>query len=450
MAPPRPLSPRSPRERVRSRGGSAHATSTELLRSPSDWYLTGFLVPEDDREPPPDELEGPGEGDDVQKEDADDEEPATKRPKLFPASMGMSVLLPPADEVDHVTAHVSFARYDVEWVEEDGQGGRGRKFWRRVPQPTQVLRVPLDPDAIREGISLLDTPKIRLEGRLATFEQALPGIAEGTRALSLFLVNRDGVQEDDLGRVGRTLFQVQLELECASGFVRRPEFHWSPKKKAARRGQQLDLFDRELADSLSEALAARERIAEFSRYDTAEANRDMRDAEDALSRLRLIGDVLIGAFFAEKKPKARETERKRRKGLIERWLLDERAIAAPEELVALAEQARARFIPFHWMLEFPEVFWAGRVDPLTGKAEEEPAYLDAVIGNPPFAGKNSIANAYDGAPILDWFKTLHPGAHGNADGTRSSPRTLATPSASFPTSAARRSTPHRSRPSTGT
>lgn len=203
-------------------GSNQHASSTELLRQPSDWYLTGFLVPETDREPPPDELEGPGEGDEVAKQDSDEEEQPTKRPKLFPASLGMSVLLPKDGDVTHVTARVSFARYVPEWVKEDGQPGRGKKYWRRVPQPTQEVVVPLDEEAIREGISLTDTPTIKLEGRLATFEQELPGIPKGTRALSLFLVNRDTLEDDELGRTGRTLFQVHLELECSAGFVQRP------------------------------------------------------------------------------------------------------------------------------------------------------------------------------------------------------------------------------------
>ncbi len=193
------------------------------------------------------------------------------------------------------------------------------------------------------------------------------------------------------------------------------EFHWSPKAKKKRKGEQLDLFDRELADSLNEALRARERIAEQSRHDTPEANRAMRDAmrdaDDALVRLRLIGDLLIGAFFSEAKDKAREQERKRRKGLVEQWLLDTEALHPPEELVALAEQTRRELRPFHWALEFPEVFWAGRVDPLTGTTDEEPAYLDAVIGNPPFAGKNVIAHSNaDG--YLDYLMARHPEVKG--------------------------------------
>ncbi len=205
-------------------GAHEHESSKELLRNPADWYLTGFLVPETDREPPPDELDGPGEGDDVPKDDSDEEEQPTKRPKLFPASMGMSVLLPPDADLTHVTARVSFARYVPEWTKDDGERGRGKKYWRRVPQPTEAVSIALDEAKVRAGHPLKNAPTVVLEGRLATFERDLPGIQKGTRALSLFVVNREPVHDDDLGRTGRTLFQVQLELECGGdGFLPRPD-----------------------------------------------------------------------------------------------------------------------------------------------------------------------------------------------------------------------------------
>ncbi|MGE3633994.1 MAG: hypothetical protein AB7P00_29105, partial [Sandaracinaceae bacterium] len=207
-----------------SAGADAHATSTELLRNPPDWYLTGFLVPETDREPPPDELDGPGEGDDVPKDDSNEEEQPTKRPKLFPASMGMSVLLPPDASITHLTARVSFARYVPEWIEKRAdQPGRGSKFWRRVPQPVEEVRIDLDDDKVKAGFPLRNAPTVVLTGRLASFDRDLPGIEKGTRALSLFVVNREPVLEDDRMRTGRTLFQVQLELECDAGFLPRPD-----------------------------------------------------------------------------------------------------------------------------------------------------------------------------------------------------------------------------------
>ena len=58
--------------------------------------------------------------------------------------------------------------------------------------------------------------------------------------------------------------------------------------------------------------------------------------------------------------------------------------------------------PFHWPIEFPEVF------------EGEDGGFDAIVGNPPFAGKNTISDM--GGPLyIPWLQALHADAHGNAD-----------------------------------
>lgn len=58
--------------------------------------------------------------------------------------------------------------------------------------------------------------------------------------------------------------------------------------------------------------------------------------------------------------------------------------------------------PFHWDIEFPEVF------------ERDNPGFDAVLGNPPYAGKNTYAKG--NAPgFPEWLQAIHPGAHGNAD-----------------------------------
>ena len=59
-------------------------------------------------------------------------------------------------------------------------------------------------------------------------------------------------------------------------------------------------------------------------------------------------------------------------------------------------------VPFHWWIEFPEVF------------DRERGGFDAIIGNPPFAGKNTLING-NREGYLDWLKTLHEESHGNAD-----------------------------------
>ena len=59
-------------------------------------------------------------------------------------------------------------------------------------------------------------------------------------------------------------------------------------------------------------------------------------------------------------------------------------------------------VAFHWEIEFPEVF------------ERENPGFDALVGNPPFAGKNSVSAA-NKAAYPAWLKELHEGSHGIAD-----------------------------------
>jgi len=58
--------------------------------------------------------------------------------------------------------------------------------------------------------------------------------------------------------------------------------------------------------------------------------------------------------------------------------------------------------PFHWEIEFPEVFAPDR------------GGFDAIVGNPPFAGKNTLING-NRAGYLDWLQTIHEEIYGNAD-----------------------------------
>ena len=122
-------------------------------------------------------------------------------------------------------------------------------------------------------------------------------------------------------------------------------------------------------------------------------------AERHLGELRLAGDAVIAAHFGA------ETDRARGQA-IER--IHDTATVTPALWAALREAAATlatgehTLRPFHWELEFPEVF-AG--------AE---AGFDAIVGNPPFAGKNTLL-AGNRPGYLPWLQVLHAGAHGNAD-----------------------------------
>ena len=203
-------------------GAQAHLTSRELLRQrPSAWYLTGFLVPEGNQESEEgdDEL---GVGDDVEADEAESEEQEPKQRKTFPASMGFSVLLPPADRLDSVEVTVSFARYAPEWIKEEGKQGPGRLHWRRALYGPKTVKVPLNPAIIARGIEIPETVGARLIGRLGTIEDGnRVGVETGTQALSLFLVNSQTLDENDK-RDEYTFFQVQMELRASEPLVPRP------------------------------------------------------------------------------------------------------------------------------------------------------------------------------------------------------------------------------------
>ena len=110
---------------------------------------------------------------------------------------------------------------------------------------------------------------------------------------------------------------------------------------------------------------------------------------------------MIAAFFAEDKPKARE----KRRATIESWVagkLGNRSGTKPRAAAATLANGRA---------SDSAVSLGGRV---SGGFRREIPGFDAIVGNPPFAGKNTII-AGNRDNYLPWLQTLHEGAHGNAD-----------------------------------
>ncbi len=80
-------------------------------------------------------------------------------------------------------------------------------------------------------------------------------------------------------------------------------------------------------------------------------------------------------------------------------LSDDSALLTISQKLRCSEKC---IIPFNWEIEFPEVF------------DRENSGFDAIVGNPPFAGKNTTINAH--APgYLDWLKEVYPESHGNSD-----------------------------------
>ncbi len=167
--------------------------------------------------------------------------------------------------------------------------------------------------------------------------------------------------------------------------------------------RQLPLVRESLAKQIAQAERLRGQLhALGDAGDPDEKARLHAEAMEALRAVRLGGDAAVAAFFERDRDKARETLRSEYAAEFEAVLQGARQASNLERSVeALAQGARG-LRPFHWELEFPEVFSRAR-----------PGF-DCVVGNPPFAGKNTLAAAnHEHYP--DWLKALHAESHGNAD-----------------------------------
>jgi hypothetical protein len=189
---------------------------------PSRWYLTGFLAPQGGRAPDIEDRDstddGLAAGSESSNEDAGSDEPEPKRPVRFPASMGLSVFLPPGDG-DSIHVAISYADYDKIEVPID-RDDKKKIGWKRVPYGPVPVTVPLDQKILqsKDGIPVPGSRGLVLKGELRTTE--MDGLEPGTRVLSLFLVNDRAPMDRD--RDTQFAFQVRMELTYERGFVSRP------------------------------------------------------------------------------------------------------------------------------------------------------------------------------------------------------------------------------------
>jgi hypothetical protein len=171
-------------------------------------------------------------------------------------------------------------------------------------------------------------------------------------------------------------------------------FHWDPEAPAWQEGFEA----MRIGDHLAAVADLREHIRTAGPDVLDVTLRDLwAAAECEMRTVRLFGNLAVAAFFEADGPKHRDAKRLAfgaaiANGTAERY----------EDHLSDLRQADPPLAPFHWEVEFPEVF--DRPNP----------GFDVIVGNPPFAGKNSVGAAnIDG--YLDWLKGLHEQSHGNAD-----------------------------------
>jgi hypothetical protein len=172
--------------------------------------------------------------------------------------------------------------------------------------------------------------------------------------------------------------------------------HWETSKPPTFVGKLV-------GDHLKTAEEGRALIRDHADGATEAELRPLLKAVDAkLEVARLIGDGVVSAFFYAGKPKERIKRLVEFQKAVQSHLGSTGWIDAVEPFAATLNIGAHPVTTFHWPVEFPEVF------------ARKGAGFDAIVGNPPFAGKNTIIAGHR-KNYLPWLQTLHEGAHGNAD-----------------------------------
>jgi hypothetical protein len=213
-------------------------------RRPSNWYLTGFLVPFE--APAPDDTASEQLDVATSGGAADDDttpERASTRRAPFPSAIGISLLIPAG--IDRVEVDVTWGDYtpdepppiipSAELVETQPATPEEPTSWTRRPRRERVVvrldtKDPMEvPDSGGLQLRLYVRPVRHTQGARPT------GLPDHTLAASIFLVNeRETTDPPDLAYA----FQAQLSVRCAAPFVTRPDL----------RGQQGGEWDDRVAE----------------------------------------------------------------------------------------------------------------------------------------------------------------------------------------------------------
>jgi hypothetical protein len=204
---------------------------------PSNWYLTGFLIPVGT---PPEKSSDADEDDEIDvvpttaglAEESNDERKAAQK-AYFPSSMGLSFLVP--NDARNITVAVRWGDYTP--TEIPGADGKPVSVWQRqaCKRDVPVTLAGINGEVVRDvpasgGLQFHFVERVIETGDL---NGKLP---EGTRSVSVFLVNhrKPNADKPDLAYV----FQAEIEVHSDSPFVPRPDL----------RGAQAAEWDEQVAD----------------------------------------------------------------------------------------------------------------------------------------------------------------------------------------------------------
>lgn len=182
---------------------------------------------------------------------------------------------------------------------------------------------------------------------------------------------------------------TRRQIEC---------FTWEAKPAAPL------LWEKEVRNRTQDALEERKKLlADGDTYESPKLKKQkLEKADEMLNLVRFIGDAAVAAFFAEDKDKAREAKRAELAERIADYLSKGGIKNRPTDEVKALRSGQFPATPFHWEIEYPEVF-----------DRENPGF-DCIVGNPPFLGGKRIGPAL-GENYAVWLSSFFTDTSRNVD-----------------------------------
>lgn len=155
-------------------------------------------------------------------------------------------------------------------------------------------------------------------------------------------------------------------------------FSWQPPRKDQQLGLIRSLLDRRIEAAVS---YRREILEAGDLLLPALKSAKLKLADEALAEIRFIGDAAVAAFFAADKDRARLAARAELAERVADYLGSGDLKQRPNDEVKALRGGQFPVTPFHWEIEYPEVFERGN-----------PGF-DAFVGNPPYSGHSGLSSS---------------------------------------------------------
>jgi hypothetical protein len=181
-------------------------------------------------------------------------------------------------------------------------------------------------------------------------------------------------------------------------------FHWEPPAR------ETFILERVRRDIASVVEGRRKILNAQDGTPYTQLTQELGKVEEKLKIARNLGDVLVSAFFGSSNARTRENARQVLLHDVDLAFGNKPDAQAGMRLDKIGTELRATskpIVPFHWELEFPEVFALDR-------ALRSDGGFDVIVGNPPFLGGKRISTEF-GDCYRDWLSVSHEDSNSSAD-----------------------------------